>query len=50
MLLVLALGPDTGLGQLRSGWILGEWLSYYFKAKDTMAARFWGQMGQPVPS
>ena len=45
VLLVLALGPDTGLGQLRSGWILGEWLSYYFKAKDTMAARFWGRWG-----
>ena len=45
--MILALGPETGLGQLRSGWIFGEWLSYYFKSKDTMAARYWGQMGQP---
>ncbi len=50
VLAILALGPSTGIGQTSGGWILPEFLCYHFKSKDTMAARFWGEMKQSMPA
>ena len=48
--LLLAPGPRTGVGELRGGWIIPEWIMYHMKAKDTMAGIFWKEMKQTMPA
>ena len=35
--MLMVLRPQTGVGELRGGWIIPEWIMYHMKAKDTMA-------------
>ena len=47
---MLALGPDSGLAQLKNGIILGEFITKKAKAKDLLVPKYWSDLKQKVPS
>lgn len=49
MVTVVALGPTSGLGQLKAGYILPEFLIRSLKSKDLFIPRTWKENGLSVP-
>ena len=45
----VALGPNKGIGQLKNGLILGEWMIKKIKSKNLLAPMYWKQLKQKMP-
>ena len=46
---VLALGPNSGLAQMKNGFIMGEFITTKLKSKDLLVSRYWSDLGQKMP-
>ena len=45
----VALGPNKGIGQMKNGLILGEWITKKVKSQTLLALMYWKILTQKMP-
>ena len=46
--MILALGPDAGLGVTKGGWIIPSFVCTMVKSKDLFVPKMWSELNQSV--